>query len=278
MPRRARPGSVRRRPNSFRAHRRTMNSGRRAADASRFDRGESPCATCSGSVPPSPRRWRWRDARAAGDGLTAERRPRAVGALARAGSRSRPARRAGAPTSRRSSAPACRSAASACSATTTSARAGAAGARRSSGFRATSGVLIGRAHRGSAPLDADQRPAGARTGACSARRPRRCRSGRSDGRQRDACPTSASATAACRRKSGWGFSADLGVVAQSPGNVVRFGRVVRRLAEPRRPRARPAPGAGAAARRLVLVLSRSAGGVCPVQSPDRHHRTRRLAP
>jgi hypothetical protein len=27
-------------------------------------------------------------------------------------------------------------------------------------------------------------------------------------------------------KSGWSFSADLGVVSQSPGNVVRFGRVV----------------------------------------------------
>ena len=26
-------------------------------------------------------------------------------------------------------------------------------------------------------------------------------------------------------KSGWSFSADLGVVSQSPGNVVRFGRV-----------------------------------------------------
>jgi hypothetical protein len=26
-------------------------------------------------------------------------------------------------------------------------------------------------------------------------------------------------------KSGWRFSADLGVVSQSPGNVVRFGRV-----------------------------------------------------
>ena len=26
-------------------------------------------------------------------------------------------------------------------------------------------------------------------------------------------------------KSGWHFSADLGVVSQSPGNVVRFGRV-----------------------------------------------------
>ena len=55
-------------------------------------------------------------------------------------------------------------------------------------------------------------------------------------------------------RGGWGFAADVGVMALNGGSAVRFGAAAERLAEPRRPAARHAPGAGAAARRLVLVL------------------------
>ena len=213
--------------NSFSGARRTMNSGRRRPDAPRLRSRRSPCATCSGSVPAVASVLTLVDARAEGDGLTAkaDRVPwaRWQGRIACA-----PGAPAGAPTSRRSSAPACRSAASS---------------------------LIGDYYFGSAPrlgpsrrrLPRHQRRADRRaqrwlqrrrrrrraaarraTGACSAPRPRRCRIRPTRARQRDAALPRHRLHAACRRKSGWSFSADLGLVSQSPGNAVRFGRRLRR--------------------------------------------------
>jgi hypothetical protein len=95
----------------------------------------------------------------------------------------------------------------------------------SSGFRATSGLLIGArspALSGATTPSSDglfasnRRLFGASPGAFGATEPS------ADG---STVPYIGIGYSNLSPKSGWHFSADLGVVSQSPGNVVRFGRV-----------------------------------------------------
>ena len=148
------------------------------------------------------------------------------GPASRAGSAPRPARRAGAP----SSPPLERSGLQVGSVGllgdvyfgATKARSAAPAV----GFRATSGVLIGArspllssATSNSTGLFASDR----RLFGASAARCRQC--GRPGLGRHATVPYIGIGYSNLWGKSGWSFSADLGVVSQSPGNVVRFGRV-----------------------------------------------------
>ena len=147
------------------------------------------------------------------------------GRASRAGSPTRPARPAGAPISPRGAdRPAGRSSVGLLGdvyfGSTPAPRATSVG-----GFRATSGLLIGARSTGlGIRLGADQRPAG--DGPAPVRRFGRAAhlSGRPTV-DNTTLPYIGIGYSNLSAKSGWIFSADLGVVSQSPGNVVRFGRV-----------------------------------------------------
>lgn len=93
-----------------------------------------------------------------------------------------------------------------------------------SGFRATSGLIIGArnslwggASTPGGPFGGDRRSLGVSAAPAI---------GQPDGPDSGTVPYVGVGYSSLTSKSGWRFSADLGLVSQSPGNAVRFGRVL----------------------------------------------------